>query len=183
MEFTKPYRRILASALIASSLLGLVSQAHAYSVYRRVTAGPNGVVVWAAANFGVGGNPSTLSFFHFEDDDVARAAMPAAQCFVKVELDLHDPQPGATTQVGNPYIVFPTKPADQPRPFPWTIVFDNDPGDHWSIPKPEITDATSNNAASRVAAAGFRSLATTSGSNVTVINGNLNNCVAQHAVS
>jgi hypothetical protein len=181
MQITTLRCRVLAAMLTVLVSLGAISPAHAYSVYRRVAADAvTGIVVWTAANFGVSGDPPTLSFFYYQDDNAARAAMPAAQCFVKVDLgDLVDPQPGDQAAVGDADIPVNANPADQPRPFPWMIEFDNNPPGHWSIARPEITNAVTNAAASRVAAAGFQSLATTVNSGVTVINGTLPNCRAQ----
>jgi hypothetical protein len=181
MQITKLRSRILAATLTGLVVLGATSSAQAYSAYRSVAANAGGVVVWTAANFGVGGNPSTLSFFHFVDDNAARAGLPAAQCFVKVDLgNLVGPLPGTQIPVGNAGIPVNGAPVDNPRAFPWNITFDNVPPGHWSIAKTEIQNPTSsNNAASRVAAAGFQSLATTVGSGVTVINGSLGNCAAQ----
>ncbi|ANP91674.1 MULTISPECIES: hypothetical protein [Rhizobium/Agrobacterium group] len=181
MLISKLRSRILAVTFTVLVSLGAISPAHAYSVYRRVTADAmTGIVVWTAANFGVSGNPPTLSFFYYPDDGAARAAMQEAQCFVKVDLgDLINPQEGAQAAVGNADIPVNAAPADQPRPFPWMIGFDNNPPGHWSIARPQITNAVTNAAASRVAAAGFRSLATTDNSGVTVINGTLLNCRAQ----
>lgn len=181
MQITKLRSRILAATLTALVAFGATSSAHAYSVYRRVTADAGtGIVVWTAANFGVSGNPPTLSFFHYADDGAARLAMPDAQCFVKVDLPgVNNPQPGDQSTVGNAAIPVNGAPIDQPRPFPWVIVFDNNPAGHWSIARAEITNVATNAAASRVSAAGFQSLATTISSNVIVINGNLVNCRAQ----
>jgi len=174
--------RILAAMLTGLVALGAASTAEAYSAYRRVTAdAQTGVVAWGAANFGVGGNPSTLSFFYYASDAAARLAMPAAQCFIKVDLGaLVNPLQGTQVPVGNAGIQYQANPADNPAPLPWNITFDNVPPDHWSIAKTEIQNPTSsNNAASRVAAAAFQVLANTAGSGVTVINGTLQNCAAQ----
>ena len=182
MQITKLRGRILAAMLAASTGLGMVTPAPAYSVYRSVTANEGGVVVWTAANFGVGGQPTpTLSFFYYLDDNAARAGMPAAQCFVKVDLgNLINPLVGTQIPVGNVHIPVNAAPGDNPRAFPWNITFDDNPPGHWSIAKTEIQNPTSsNNAASRVAAAGFQSLATTGGSGITVIIGQLPNCAAQ----
>lgn len=180
MRISKLRCSILAVLLAASSGLGMVSPAYAYSVYRSVTADAGGVVIWTAANFGVSGAPPTLSFFYFLDDNAARAGLPAAQCFVKVDLGaLVGPVPGTQIPIGNG-IVFNANPADNPRPLPWNMNFDNVPPGHWSMAKTEIQNPTSSNAAaSRVAAAAFQALATTGGSGVTVINGQLANCAAQ----
>lgn len=181
MQIAKLRSRILAATLTGLVALGMTSSAQAYSAYRSVTANAGGVVIWTLVNFGVGGAPPTLSFFHFADDNAARAGMPAAQCFVKVDLGaLVNPLPGTQIPVGNAGIHFNANPADNPRPLPWNITFDNVPPDHWSIAKTEIQNPpSSNNAASRVAAAAFQSLATTVGSGVIVINGQLPNCAAQ----
>lgn len=172
------FRHHLAVVFAALAALGLASPAMAYSVYRSVAADAvTGAVTWNAANFGVSGNPPTLSFFYFASDVAAQAGLPAAQCFVKVDLpNTVAPVPGNHDQVGNAGIPVGANPADQPLPFPWQIVFDNNPAGHWSIPKAQITTAPANNAASRVAAAGFHSLATTGGSGVTIVNGTLGNC-------
>jgi hypothetical protein len=182
MQITKLCSRILAATLMGLVALGAASSAHAYSVYRSVTANGEGVVVWTAANFGVSGQPApTLSFFYFLDDNAARAGLPAAQCFVKVDLgNLINPLVGTQIPVGNVNIPVNGAPGDNPRAFPWNITFDDNPPSHWSIAKTEIQNPlTSNAAASRVAAAGFQSLATTGGSGVIVVNGQLPNCVAQ----
>lgn len=172
------FRHHLAIALAALAALGSVSPAMAYSVYRAVDANAvTGAVTWNAANFGVGGNPPTLSFFYFANDAAAQAAFPTRQCFVKVDLpNTNAPVQGDHDLVGNAGIPVGANPADQPQPFPWQIVFDNVPPGHWSIPKAQITTAPANNAASRVAAAGFHALATTGGSGVTIVNGTLGNC-------
>ncbi|MBD8687012.1 MULTISPECIES: hypothetical protein [unclassified Rhizobium] len=173
-------RNRLLSISVVALALGAVSPAYAYSVYRSVTANAaTGVVVWTRDNFGVSGNPPTLSFFYFDNDDDARAGLPAAQCFVKVDLPDDAPAPGDEANVGNADIKFYIDDIFKPKPFPWVITFDNDPPGHWSIARSQITDATTNAAASRVAAAGFQSLATTANSGVTVINGTLENCTAQ----
>lgn len=172
------FRHRLAIALAAFAALGSVSPAMAYSVYRAVNAdATTGVVAWNAANFGVSGNPPTLSFFYFASDTAAQAGMATAQCFVKVDLpNTNAPVQGDHDNVGNAAIHFVANPADQPQAFPWQIDFDNVPPGHWSIPKAQITAAAANNAASRVAAAGFHSLATTDGSGVTIVNGTSGNC-------
>lgn len=175
-------RNRLLSISVVALALGAFSPAHAYSVYRSVTANAaTGVVVWTKDNFGVSGTPvPTLSFFYYASDAEAVAAMADAQCFVKVDLpDGDPPKPGAEANVGNADIPVNASEADKPKPFPWVITFDNDPPGHWSIARSQITDATTNAAASRVAASGFQSLATTAGSMVTVINGTLKNCTAQ----
>ena len=181
MQITKLRSRILAATLTGLVALGMTSSAQAYSAYRSVTANAGGVVIWNAGNFGVSGPVPTLSFFYFVDDNAARAGLPAAQCFVEVDLGaLVNPVVGTQVPVGNPGIPVNANPADNPRPFPWNITFDDNPPGHWSIAKTEIQNPpSSNNAASRVAAAGFQSLATTGGSGVTVINGQLPNCAAQ----
>ncbi|WP_416798717.1 hypothetical protein [Ciceribacter azotifigens] len=173
------FRRHLAVVFAALAALGLASPAMAYSVYRAVDADANtGAVTWNAANFGVSGNPTpTLSFFYFANDAAAQAAFPTKQCFVKVDLpNTVAPAPGNQDLVGNAGIPVGANPADQPKAFPWQIDFDNNPAGHWSIPRTQITGTTSNNAASRVAAAGFHSLATTPASGVTIVNGTLGNC-------
>lgn len=186
MQFHKLRSRILAATLAALASLGAMSPANADLLYRAVTAdAATGIVAWTEANFGVsggGGVPGagTLSFFRYADDNTARAQMPAAQCFVRIDLvNTHNAQPGANAPVGNNGIAVGAPAADQPRPFPWTVNFDNNPPGHWSIARAEITDRVSNNVASRVARFGFFNLATNAGSNVTVINGTLNNCAAQ----
>jgi len=178
MKTNKPRYRILAAMLTTVAALGLVGPAHAYSVYRSVTANAvTGVVAWGPANFGVSGTPPTLSFFYFASDMAARTGLPAAQCFVKVDLaNTNNPQPNDHDTVGNVGIAFVAAPADQPQPFPWTIVFDNNPPGHWSIARPQISTTGTNAAASRVASIGFNALATTGGSGVTIVNGTLGNC-------
>ena len=172
--------RLLSIGVVALAL-GAVSPAYAYSVYRSVTANAGtGIVVWTKDNFGVSGTPPTLSFFYYASDAAAAAGLPAAQCFVKVYLPGVDaPAPGDEANVGNADVTFNANEDDKPKPFPWIIKFDNTPAGHWSIAKDQITSAASNAAASRVAASGFQALATTAGSNVTVINGTLLNCAAQ----
>ncbi|MGV2105323.1 hypothetical protein ACQZ4X_04545 [Agrobacterium vitis] len=173
--------RLLVALWIACVDAGLTSSAYAYPVYRGVTAAPNGVVSWVKENFGVSGAPTpTLSFFHYPDDITARAQMSDAQCFVKVELGaLVNLAAGMQIQVGNQDVVFNVNAADNPRAFPWNIVFDDDPAGHWSIARAEIQNPQSTNAAaSRVAAAGFQSLAA-GGLGVTVINGHQENCRVQ----
>ncbi|KAA1184684.1 hypothetical protein FP026_04740 [Rhizobium tropici] len=181
MQNTKLRSRILAATLTALVALGATSSAHAYSIYRSVTAdAATGIVVWTAVNFGVSGNPPTLSFYYYPNDAAALLAMPGAQCFVKVDLgNLVNPPPGTQIPIGNG-IQFNANAADNPRPFPWNVVFDNVQPGHWSIAKTEIQNPTSsNNAASRVAAVAFQALATTAGSGTTVVNGQLTNCAAQ----
>ena len=191
MKIIKLRSRIFAAMLAALMGLGTTSSVYAYSVYRSVTADGGGVVVWTSQNFGVSAGPlpppplpprlPTLSFFHYADDNAARAGLPNAQCFVKVDLgNLVNLLVGTQVPVGNVNIPVNGLPADNPRPFPWNITFDDDPPGHWSIAKAEIQNPQSTNAAaSRVAAAGFQSLATTGGSGVTVVNGLLHNCAAQ----
>jgi hypothetical protein len=186
MLITKLRDRILAVTMTVFVGFGATNSAHAYSVYRSVTATPTGAVRWDQGNFGVSGQPTpTLSFFYYPDDGAARIAMPAAQCFVKVDLgNLNDPMVDTHIPVGNALIEVGAAPADNPRPFPWEITFDNNPLGHWSIAKAQIVQdpqVTSNAAAGRVAAAGFRSLATTAiaGSGVTVAHGILPNCTAE----
>ena len=185
MQFNKLGSHIVAAKLVVLAMLGVISPANADLLYRSVAADAGtGAVAWTAANFGVSGGAGvpgagTLSFFRYADDNTARAQMPAAQCFVRIDLvATHNAQPGATALVGNDTIPVGALPADQPRPFPWTVDFDNNPAGHWSIARAQMTDRVSNAAASRVAAAGFRALATTAGSNVTVVNGTLGNCTA-----
>lgn len=180
MEVAKLRSRGVRATLAVLALVGAVGPAHAYSVYRPVTADVStGVVIWTASNFGVSGQPAALTFFHFPSDAAARQGIQSAQCFLKVDfLATNDPTPGATDEVGIPAIPVNANPADQPRPFPWIIVFDNNLPGHWSIARNEISNAMTNGAASRVAASGFRSLATT-GSSVTVVNGSLWRCSAQ----
>lgn len=176
---TKLHHRIFAFFAASIAVLGLFGSTYAYSVYRRVTADTTtGAVAWTAANFGVSGNPATLSFFYYATDAVARARMPTGQCLVRVDLpNTATPGTGATDQVGNNAIAVGGNPNDQPKAFPWTIGFDNTPSGHWSILKTQITSLTSNNAASRVSASGFHNLALTANSGVTVINGTLANCI------
>jgi len=188
MKINKPHRRFLAVILTACAGLGLVNSAHVYSVYRGVTADAGtGVVSWTVANFGVSAGPippppappplPTLSFFYFATDAAARLGLPAAQCFVKVDLvNTNNPNPNDNDTVGFANIPVGANAPDQARPFPWTIAFDNVPPGHWSIAKADLTAAASNAAAGRVAAAGFNTLATTANSGVTVVNGVLNNC-------
>ncbi|MGV1760124.1 hypothetical protein ACQZ6F_30140 [Rhizobium sp. A22-96] len=173
---------VLVMILAVPGALGAVNPAYAYSVYRAVTADArSGVVIWYAANFGVSGNPPSLTFFHFPNDDAARAAIPNAQCLVKMDLgNLVAPVVGKHVPVGNAAIPVNASPSDNPRAFPWSMTFNNNPPGHWSVAKTEIQNPPSTNAAaSRVAAAGFQSLATASGSGVTVINGYLHGCRAQ----
>ncbi len=185
MQFPKLRSRILAAMLAVFATFGPIGPAHAYSVYRGVDADPKtGIVIWSKDNFGVSGKPiATLSFFHYpSDEEAAKKAKTGrglpAQCLVKVDLGSIDPHGGDEALVGNPGVQFVVVDTDQPKPFPWTIVFDNNPPGHWSIAKAEMTYSDSNNAASRVAAAGFKALATTGGTGVTVINGTLDYCRA-----
>ncbi|MEI3854968.1 MULTISPECIES: hypothetical protein [unclassified Ensifer] len=173
--------RLVRATLAILALVCALSPAYAYSVYRPVTAdGSTGVVIWTTSNFGVSGQPAALTFFHFPSDTAARQGMPFAQCFLKVDfLATNNPPVGARDEVGNLAVPVNADPYDQPRPFPWNIVFDNNPPGHWSIARYEISNAMINAAAGRVAAAGFRSLATTVGSNVTVVEGHLSRCSAQ----
>lgn len=170
--------RLAAVVLTSFMFIGTISTAHAYSVYRSVTADATGAVSWVAANFGVSGNPPTLSFFYFASDVDARQGLPNAQCFVKVDLvNTNNPQPNDHDNVGYANIPVGGNVVDQPRPFPWTITFDNNPAGHWSIARPDVTAVATNAAASRVSAAGFNSLATSDNAGVSVINGSLVNCV------
>lgn len=180
MKTNKPHHRLLAVMLTAFAALGLVNPAHAYDVYRSVLADAGGAVVWAAANFGVSGAPPTLSFFHFADDNAARQGLPAAQCFVKVDLANTGANPlvGAQDTVGNVGIPVGGAAIDQPQPFPWAITFDNNPAGHWSIDRAQISTVGTNAAASRVAASGFHNLATTPASGVTIIDGTVAGCHA-----
>ncbi len=173
---------VLVMILAVSGALGAVNPACAYSVYRAVTADArSGVVVWHPANFGVSGPPPSLAFFYFPNDDAARSGMPTAQCLVKMDLgNLVAPVVGKHVPVGNAAIPVNASPSDNPRAFPWSMTFDNNPPSHWSVAKTEIQNPPSTNAAaSRVAAAGFQSLATAGGSGVTAINGYLHGCRAQ----
>lgn len=185
MQFPKLRSGILAATLTIFATFVAISPAHAYSVYRGVDADPEtGIVIWTKDNFGVSGKPiATLSFFHYSTDEEAVRATEdkglPVQCLIKVDLgDLDDPHPGATALVGNPDVHFKVVDTDQPKPFPWTIVFDNIEPGHWSIAKAEMTYSNANNAAGRVAAAGFKALATTAETGVTVINGTLDYCRA-----
>lgn len=172
----------LAMILAVSGAMGIVKPAYAYSVYRGVTADArSGAVLWHMANFGVSGYSPGLAFFHFPNDNAARAGLPAAQCVVKVDLgNLVTPVGGDHLPVGNPRTPVNANPSDNPRGFPWYITFDNNPSGHWSITKTAIQYPSSTNAAaSRTAAAGFQSLATTNGSGITIIDGQLRNCRAR----
>ncbi|MBD9647539.1 hypothetical protein IB267_04125 [Ensifer sp. ENS09] len=91
-------------------------------------------------------------------------------------MRLANPALGATAQIGDADIHVNAARVDQPLAFPWTATFDNNPAGHWAIAKTVLVSPTSNAAASRVAAAGFMSLATAPGSGVTVINGLYPNC-------
>ncbi|WP_104666714.1 hypothetical protein [Ensifer adhaerens] len=185
MQFPKLHSGIHAAKLAIVAIFVAIGPAHAYSVYRAVDADPSGVVVWTKVNFGVSGKPiSTLSFFHYaSDEEAAKNAKTGkglpAQCLVKVDLGEIDPSKGDEAQVGNADVKFEAASTDLPKPFPWTIVFDDNPPGHWSIARAEMTSSSSNTAASRVAAAGFKALAITADTGVTVINGTLNNCRAQ----
>lgn len=184
MQITKLRSRILAAILTGLVALGATSSAHAYSVYRSVTADAGTrIIVWTLANFGVSGPTPTLSFRYYVNDIAAKMAQENwdTQCFVKIDLGtLINLQVNDQVPVGNVNIPVNAAAGDNPRPFPWNITFDNVPPGHWSIAKPEIQNPVSSNAAaSRVAAAGFRSLATTDGSGVTVVSGHLPDCRAQ----
>jgi hypothetical protein len=187
MKLNTPYQRILAVAFSVFTALGLANPAHAYSVYRGVHAHAGaGAVTWTLVSFGVGGHPPTLSFFHFPNDGAATAAANApghpgitgAQCLVRVDLPntVAVPAPLAVDTVGILGLPVGANPLDLPTLFTWQIVFNNVPPDHWEIARAQITGAAANNPASRVAAAGFHTLANTAGSGVTVINGTLANC-------
>lgn len=169
---------LLALTVAATTAMAAPASAEAYALYRGVTATlPAGTVSWVAANFGVSGSPPMLTFFHFASDDAARLAMPSAQCIVKVDIGaVVNPALGATAQIGDSDIQVNAARVDQPLAFPWTATFDNNPAGHWAIAKTVLVSPTSNAAASRVAAAGFMSLATAPGSGVTVINGLYPNC-------
>ncbi|XUY25787.1 hypothetical protein RMR21_009225 [Agrobacterium sp. rho-8.1] len=178
----RKHRNRLLSISVVALALGAVSPAYAYSVYRGVTANAEtGVVVWTKDNFGVSGNPvPTLSFFYYADDAAAVAGLHSAQCLVKVDWpNVPVPAP-AVAPAPPPQANVGIAAADVAGalPFPWLIDFDNNPQGHWSIAKGAIVaDNPSNNAASGVAALGFKSLATTAGSNVTVITGTLGSLV------
>ncbi|MFK0273141.1 hypothetical protein ACIQUG_05670 [Ensifer sp. NPDC090286] len=151
--------------------------AQAYSLYRTMQTDRSGSLRWIAANFGVSGPSPGLHLFHYANDAAARAAMPNAPCLLKIDLpEIASPKPGSAAPVGESRISVDAGRMDQPHPFPWSAEFDNNPAGHWAIPRSQISAVPTNNAASRVAAAGFRSLATTPGSGVTVVNGNLANC-------
>jgi hypothetical protein len=183
MNIDKLLYRLPTALFALFAALGLVNPAHAYDVYRSVAANPGtGAVTWTVANFGVSGHPPTLSFFHFANDGAAQQRFPAAQCFVKVNLanTAPNPLPNAQDTVGNAAIaIVGANPVDQPQPFPWTIVFDNNPAGHWSIARAEMSALGPNAPAGRVAAAGFHTLAVhAGGAGVTVINGTLGHCHA-----
>ncbi|MFW8642245.1 hypothetical protein ACOJBO_02910 [Rhizobium beringeri] len=181
MLISKLRSRILAVTFTVLVSLGAISPAHAYSVYRRVTADAmTGIVVWTAANFGVSGNPPTLSFFSLSGRWCGARRNQEAQCFVKVDLgDLINPQEGAQAAVGNADIPVNAAPSRSAEAFSLDDRVRQQSARPLSIARPQITNAVTNAAASRVAAAGFRSLATTDNSGVTVINGTLLNCRAQ----
>ncbi|ANK85798.1 MULTISPECIES: hypothetical protein [unclassified Rhizobium] len=165
---------VIATTFAILAALGAASPASAYSVYRGVVADPQHHVIWEAGNFGVSGGAPSLSFFHYANDAAARAAMNNFQCLVKIDLGNVAPAPGANFQVGNAGIAVGAFAIDQPLAFPWQIDFDNNPPDHWSIARAQIS--TGNNAAaSRVAAAGAANLAFND-PDVTVINGNKTGC-------
>jgi hypothetical protein len=171
--------RFVAIALAASAALGLANPAHAYAVYRGVQANPNGTVIWTAASFGVSGGPATLSFFYAANDHDAQLHVPQNACYVKVVLANTAANPAVNDHdvVGNDLVAVGGNEADQPQPFPWTIVFDNDPPGHWSIAKDQISSHANNNPASRVAASGFHNLAFNANNyGVTVVNGTQDNC-------
>lgn len=160
-------------ALAVATATATAAPAEAYTLYRSVqSADPDNTVRWSAANFGVSGSPPILTFYHFANDAEARRAMPTAHCFVKIDVgDVVNPLPGTTVQIGNADIRVNAAPFDQPLAFPWTATFDNNPAGLWGIEKTVLVATATNTGASRVAAAGFMSLATTPGSGVTVIDG------------
>lgn len=86
MKITKLPCGIPAMILGVSMGLGLVDPANAYSVYRSVGSTQGDAANWTATSFSVSGFPTALTFFYFSNDSAARAAMPSAQCFVKVDL-------------------------------------------------------------------------------------------------
>lgn len=180
MKITKLRSRILATALTALAVLGVTSAAQAYSVYRRVSAVyAAGRVAWDPVSFDIAMPELGLRFLHFADDAAARRARPDADCFIKVDIPgINNPQPNTEAPIGKVTIPIDASYRDEAKSFPWMIVFNNDPAGSWIIPRANI-GYPSNNAAARVAAAGFRSLATSSGSNVTVINGRKGDCTAQ----
>lgn len=180
MNNNKVLYRFLAGIFAVFAGLGLVDPANAYSIYRGVsTTAGTGAVIWNAANFGVSGGPPTLSFSYYATDALAQVGLPQYDCLIKVDLVNTGPVPNPQAQdtVGNVNIAVGGNPVDQPLVFPWTALFDNNPAGHWSIARGVISGAGANNAASRVAAASFAILATTALSNVTVIDGNVANCI------
>ncbi len=173
MEISPPRHRLFAVTLATFAGLGAVNSAQAYDVYHGVNAN-NGAVIWTNASFGVSGLNPNLSFYHFDGDNEARhdPKVGAFACIVKVVLP--DGQAAGDTHAlgdGNTDII-----ATFRGRFPWVMTFDDAPPGHWSIVKSEIMDV-SNATAGTVSAIGFKTLAGTANSGVTVINGTSQNCV------
>lgn len=191
MKIEKSRRRLLAIMVSALAAVGLVTPALAYDVYHGVQADAGtGAVLWTNASFGVSAGPPVvppaipnLSFFYFANDVAAQNGFPVApQCIVKVNLPNTAPAPVVNAQdtVGNAAVAIANPVA---MPFPWAIVFDNNPPGHWNITKGAMVDLNlnpvpSNGTAGTVAALGFQNLANAPGNGVTVINGTLGNCHA-----
>ncbi len=162
MNIIKQRSRTIAVMLAALAALGAASPTFAYSVYRKVETDNKARVMWTAESFTVRGD--SLSFYYFPNDAAARAGL-SGRCLVKIDLGNQRPDPRG--EVGNARI--PIASAVRPKPFPWAIVPGSGP--RWIVPRDEIITSASD-VASTLAAAGFKSLATTPGSNVTVIDGN-----------
>lgn len=190
-------RHLTPLALMIIAFAGISVPASAqYYVYHGVAAAADGSVDWSRNSWGVSGQPvPTLSFFHYDSDDDARAGLPGPPaCIVKVLLPGvgANPAPNAVSTVGTaqmdtedvaaylPDTINGTPTVDLIMPFPWQILFDNNPPGHWSITKPTIVVTTnppqSNNTASTIAGGAFQALANTADSGVTVINGAQANC-------
>lgn len=181
METIKRSSRISAAMLLFLAALGTGRQAYAdYFVYHGVkTKEGTGLVEWSANSFGVSGAPPTLSFSHYEDDETAKREMSAFPCLLRVSLiGIDNPRPGSSAEIGAPSKRVNGLDRDLAKQFPWTIVFDNEPERHWSVPRAALTSMATNAAAGRVAADGFEWLAATPDTNVIVVDGSRTDCMA-----
>jgi hypothetical protein len=150
-----------------------------------------GVVRWGVNdnNFGVSGQPPSLSFFHLPNYNAAYAWAVVNQydCLIRVFLPgvPPDPQVGDAAWVG--LIGGAVQHNNFQSNFPWEIVFDNAPPNHWSIFREQILDV-SNRQAGGMATVGFQYLAINdphvnviNGArlNFNVVNGAIPNCAPQ----
>jgi hypothetical protein len=185
MRHYKINTRLIVAAFAASAAIASSSSA---DVFRGVRAHDNGVVRWEhdANNFGVSGQPPSLSFFHLPNNVIPQewAVVNRYDCLIRVFLP--DVQEALVGEAGNIPLQIMHGGASQnfTANFPWRIVNDDNPPGHWSILGKTILDGIlpdfnrSNTLASKVAVAGFRYLAQND-PQVTVIPGTNPNCSAQ----